>query len=295
MRILHLSDTHVTRMPGPNRYGVDPRESLRRMLHDCGEVTDVDVLVITGDLADDGSRDAYRDFLGLAGDFARQRRIPAVFTTGNHDERAAFTEVLGYGHRDAGGNERSEARLESADGERAAVTTVGGYRLISLDSLVPGKGYGLISAAQLAWLRDVLAEPAPNGSVLAFHHPPVMVPGVAVQRALGLRNGADLAGVISGTDVRAVLCGHFHLQILGMLDAVPVWVTPGVVNRVDLTARAGTERAAKGASASLIDLGGPHSPLFHTMHARDPQVGDTAYEADEAELAAVIAELGPGE
>jgi Icc protein len=290
MRLLHLSDTHLSREPGLDGEGVDTRESLRLILRDCGAIPGLDAVVITGDIADDGSPEAYTDALRLIGDFARERRLPAIFTTGNHDERTAFTAVLGSGHVDAAGPDR---RLDSPGGERAAVTTVGGYRIITLDSLVPGKGYGWISAAQLAWLRDVLAEPAPHGSVLAFHHPPVAVPGVAVQESIGLRNGPELAGVIGGTDVRLVLCGHFHLQLFGMLAGVPVWVTPGVVTRVDLTATPGTERAVKGASASLIDLGGPHSPVFHTLHARDPHAGETAYELGAGELDDVIAELGP--
>lgn len=293
MRILHLSDTHLTRTPGPDGDGVDTRESLRRILHDCREVPDLDVVVVTGDIADDGSHEAYTDALELVGAFARQRRIPAIFSTGNHDERAAFTAVLGSGHFDAGGRDQPEDQIGGADGARAAVTLVSGYRIVTLDSLVPGKGYGQISKAQLAWLRNVLAEPAPNGTVLAFHHPPIVVPGVAVQDALGLRNAQDLTDTISGTDVRLMLCGHFHLQLFGMLGSVPVWVTPGVVTRIDLTATPGTERAVKGASASLVDLGGPYSPVFHTLHARDPHVGQTAYEVDAMEMAAVIAKLGP--
>ncbi|HWS35218.1 MAG TPA: metallophosphoesterase [Actinoplanes sp.] len=293
MRILHLSDTHLTRASGPDGDGVDTRESLRRILHDCRKVPGLDVVVVTGDIADDASLEAYTDALELVSAFARQRRLPAIFSTGNHDERAAFTAVLGSGHFDAEGREQPTEQINGADGARAAVTMVSGYRIVTLDSLVPGKGYGQISKKQLSWLRDVLAEPAPHGTILAFHHPPVAVPGVAVQEALGLRNGRDLADAISGTDVRLILCGHFHLQLFGMLASVPVWVTPGVVTRIDLTATPGTERAVKGASASLIDLGGPHSPVFHTLHARDPHVGQTAYEADTMEMAAVIAKLGP--
>jgi 3',5'-cyclic AMP phosphodiesterase CpdA len=289
MRILHLSDTHITASAGLNQDGVDSRESLRRMLRDCGELPGLDVVVVSGDVADDGSAEAYADALELVGGFARQRRIPAIFSTGNHDERAAFTAVLGSGHV---GPDR---QLESAGGERAAASMVAGYRIITLDSLVPGKAYGLLSDAQLGWLRDVLAEPAPYGSVVVFHHPPVVVPGVAVQQAFGLRNSADLAEVIRGSDVQLLLCGHFHLQLFGMLAGVPVWVTPGVVNRIDLTATPGTERAVKGASASLIDLGAPHSPVCHTLHARDPRLGQTAHEIDAAGLDELIAGLGPSE
>lgn len=292
MRILHLSDTHVRRETGPDSRGVDARESLRRILRDCAEVPGIDALVITGDVADDGSREAYADVRDLVGTFAREHAIPAILSTGNHDERHAFTEVLGTGHRDATGTDRPAAQLESNDGERAAATVVAGYRIVTLDSLVPGKGYGQLSPVQLAWLRAVLAEPAEHGTVLAFHHPPLALAGVEVQRALGLQNSPDLADAIRGTDVRVVLCGHFHLQLFGMLEATPVWVTPGVVDRVDLTAAPGTVRTVRGASATLVDLGGPHSPVFHTLHARDPLVGATVHEADPAELAEVIAKLG---
>lgn len=287
MRILHLSDTHITAAPGPNPDGIDSRESLRQILHDCGELPGLDAVVVSGDVADDGSPEAYGDARRLIGAFARQRSIPAIFSTGNHDDRKPFTEVLGSGHPEP------EAELDSAGGERAAVTTIAGYRVVTLDSLVPGKAYGEISTAQLEWLREVLAQPAPNGSVLVFHHPPISLPGVAVQRAFGLLNGGALAEAIRGSDVRLLLCGHFHLQLSGMLDGVPVWVTPGVVNRIDLTATPGTERAARGASASIIDLGGPHSPVCHTLHARDPHAGETAHELTAARLGAVIAELGP--
>ncbi|MEU4689108.1 metallophosphoesterase [Actinoplanes sp. NPDC023714] len=293
MRILRLSDTHLTREPGRDGEGVDTRGSLRRILHDCRELPGLDALVITGDIADDGSREAYADARAQISAFAAERRIPALFTTGNHDDRTAFAAVLGSGHLTADGRDAPDSQLHSPDGERAAVTTVAGYRIVTLDSLIPGKGHGRISAAQLTWLRTVLADPAPNGSVLAFHHPPVTVPGVAVQAALGLHDVPTLAEAIAGTDVRLLLCGHFHLQLFGMLTGVPVWVTPGVVTRIDLTATPGTERAVKGASATLVDLGGPHSPTFHTLHARDPHTGETAYELDATELTSVIAKLGP--
>ncbi|GIE95122.1 metallophosphoesterase [Paractinoplanes rishiriensis] len=288
MRILHLSDTHVRRETGADARGVDARESLRRILHDCAEIPGLDALVLTGDVADDGSREAYADVRDLLAAFTREQGIPAYVTTGNHDERHAFTQVLGTGHAD-----RPITHLESADGERAAVSTVRGVRIVTLDSLVPGKGYGLLSRTQLDWLRAVLAGPAPHGTVVAFHHPPIHVPGVAVQRALGLQNPAELAEAIAGSDVRLLLCGHFHLQLTGALGGVPVWVTPGVVNRIDLTAAHGTERTVRGASASVVDLPEDGPPVMHTVHAHDPRAGATLHHADAVEVSEIIAKLGP--
>ncbi|MDT0343589.1 metallophosphoesterase family protein [Streptomyces litchfieldiae] len=292
MRILHLSDTHLDRDDAPNKFGVNATESLRRILADLRHLRAVDAVVVSGDIADDGSPEAYGAARELLGAFAAERNAPVIYSTGNHDERRAFAKVLGHGHLGPDGGDRAEAFVPSGEGERAAVSTVGGHRIITLDSLVPGKGYGHLGRAQLDWLRDVLRTPAPHGTVLVFHHPPVTL-DVEVQRALGLRNPADLADAIRGSDVRLILCGHFHLQIFGFLETTPVWVTPGVVSRVDLTAAPGTERAVRGASATLVRLDAAHGPLFHTFHARDPRAGETVYELDEQQLHSVIRELGP--
>ncbi|MGW3244434.1 metallophosphoesterase family protein [Streptomyces sp. NPDC001070] len=292
MRILHLSDTHLDRFGAPRAGGVNARESLRGLLNDLESVPDIDVIVISGDIADDGSLDAYISVRDIVRDFALRRRAPVFYSTGNHDERGAFARALGSGHLRPDGRNHARAVLSSPEGERAAVSVVDGYRFVTLDSLVPGMGYGLIGATQLGWLRDVLATPAPRGTVLVLHHPPIAL-DVEVQRALGLRNAGDLADAIRGTDVGLILCGHFHLQLSGYLETVPVWVTPGVVGRVDLTAPPGTERAVRGASATLIQLGAHHGPLFHTLHARDPRVGETVYELDQDQLRSVIAGLSP--
>ncbi|MCC9308945.1 metallophosphoesterase [Kitasatospora sp. RB6PN24] len=287
MRILHLSDVHISRIDGPDADGADGTAALRRMLGELVHLRDLDALVITGDVADDGSREAYTRIREIVGDFARERSAAVFYTTGNHDERGAFAEVLGSGH------ERPETVYEGPAGERAAASTVGGRRLITLDSLVPGKGYGWLSRAQLDWLADLLSAPAPLGTLLAFHHPPIAL-DVEVQRELGLRNAQELADVIRGTDVELILCGHFHLQLLGRFEQSTVWVTPGVASRVDLTVRPGSERVVHGPSASLVRLDVPHGPLIHTLHARDPRMGETVYEADEEQMREVIAKLGPG-
>lgn len=277
----------MERVDAPNGNGVDATESLRLMLAELRHVRGVDAVVVTGDIADDGAVEAYARVRELVGDFARPLHAPVFYTTGNHDEREAFGKVLGSGHTEP------QTVLETDASERAAVSTVGGYRFVTLDSLVPGKVYGRISAGQLEWLRGVLRDPAERGTVLAFHHPPLSLGLSVTQPVFGLLNPGELAAAIRGSDVRVVLTGHFHLQLFGMLESVPVWVTPGVVNRTDLTTPYGTERAVRGASASLVELGGPTSPLFHTLHARDPRAHETVYELGEEQTRAVVEKHGP--
>jgi 3',5'-cyclic AMP phosphodiesterase CpdA len=160
------------------------------------------------------------------------------------------------------------------------VSEVSGLRVITLDSLVPGSAYGHLGDAQLAWLGSVLAEPAPAGSVVVVHHPPIALSAAPWMATDGLRNAEAFGDVLAGTDVHAVLCGHFHLQLAGSLRGVPVSVTPGVVTRLDLTTRPHLWRGVKGAGATVVELGTAGAPLFHAVQARDPHAGEPVYLVD---------------
>ncbi|MEU5873610.1 metallophosphoesterase [Glycomyces sp. NPDC047369] len=264
MRVLHLSDTHLTGDGALHRTGVDAAGALRGLLADLEPLRRVDLVVVTGDIADDGSAGAYRLARDLVGAYAADRGAPVLFTTGNADDRANFTEVLGSGHLGPSGR---PCAVDAVDGpDRAAATALDGVRFITLDTLVPGKVHGRIGTAQLAWLRGLLAAPAPRGSVLAFHHPPIRFPN-AIQEPPTLANPADLADAIDGTDVHVILTGHYHLQLAGKLGAAMVWTGPAVVNRRDLSCGDDAVRYVAGSAATLIDLADPATPVFHTLQA----------------------------
>jgi Icc protein len=286
-RILHLSDTHLT-ASGLDEDGVDARGSLAGLLHDIRHVSGVDLVVVSGDVADDGSAAGYEDARQQIGAYAGERGIPVVFATGNHDNREHFAEVLGSGHLDVDGSDNG--RLFSAE-KRAAVSDRNGLRVITLDSLVPGAAHGEIGADQLAWLRRTLSEPAPLGSVVLFHHPPVTL-DIGFHQGIALQDPAELGEVIAGSDVHVILCGHFHHQLMGTLAGIPVLVAPGVVTRLDLTAPGHLMRGLHGAGAVVVDIGGPGELGCHLLQARDPRAGELAYLYDPANNQHVTTEAG---
>jgi 3',5'-cyclic AMP phosphodiesterase CpdA len=279
-RILHLSDTHVT-ASGFDQDGVNALASLDRILRDCRTLDGLDLVVVTGDIADDGSAEGCRLVRQRVAAFAAEYGIPHLYATGNHDRRPEFTDVLGTGHIGVDGDDIGQL-LDGCGEERAAVSYVRGLRVVTLDSLVPGSVHGVISDAQLEALSGLLATPAPAGTILAFHHPPLHIPTASWMERAGLHNRDALRDAIDGSDVIAVLCGHFHAQLYGQLGGAGVWVTPGVVTRVDLTGPTHLLRAVKGAGASVVELGGPFSPAFHVLHARDPEAGQQVYLIDPA-------------
>jgi 3',5'-cyclic AMP phosphodiesterase CpdA len=98
-----------------------------------------------------------------------------------------------------------------------------GLRIIALDTSVPGWHHGDLDVAQLAWLGEVLAEPAPHGTLLAMHHPP-LPSHLPLFDILELRHQDELADIVRDSDVRGILAGHLHYSSHGMFAGVPVSV-----------------------------------------------------------------------
>lgn len=162
MRILHLSDTHVSGPEGPDAEGIDARAVLDGLLHDCRHVEGIDLVVVSGDVTDDGSRAGYRAVRERVGAFATARGAAVVYATGNHDDRDAFRAELGVGHFDATGQGGGRALLGEQQ-ERAAISIIDEVRVITLDSLIPGRVEGVISTHQLEALSAELASPLSAG------------------------------------------------------------------------------------------------------------------------------------
>src|SRR5690348_14141719 len=113
------------------------------------------------------------------------------------------------------------------------VFLVDGLRIVALDTSVPGQHHGEVTDAQLAWLARVLDVPAPSGTILAMHHPPLpTVADLAV--AVELVEQHRLANVLEGTDVRAILAGHMHYSSFGTFAGIPVSVASSTCYTQDL-------------------------------------------------------------
>ncbi|MFL0566097.1 phosphodiesterase [Microbacterium sp. 179-I 1D1 NHS] len=235
--LLHLSDTHL-RGPGPQLFdSVDGEASLTAAL-DAIESSGIapDAIVFTGDLVDLGEAAAYDAIRALVDPFADRLGARLLWVMGNHDDRGAFREHL----------------LDETPADPTApydrVDELDGLRIVTLDTSVPGHHHGELSAAQLEWLRDVLATPAPLGTVLAMHHPPV--PSVLpLAASVELRDQNRLADVLRGTDVRAIIAGHLHYSTFATFAGIPVSVASSTCYAQDLTVPVGGSRPQDGAQA----------------------------------------------
>ena len=219
-------------------------------------------MVHTGDASEDGSPGSYRLLHEILDPFAAALAAPLVVVMGNHDVSAVYGEEIAAGER----------RPDSQD---RVVPLAGGGRVVVLDSSVPGAGYGHLDAEQLDWLRGVLAEPAPGGSVLAIHHPP-LVGATDLLRGLDLDGLDELADVLAGSDVRIVLSGHYHHEMTGQIAGIPVHVAPGITNVVDSVGADAHEQALALSGASVVELGEGAPRVVSSVYSN---AGDTADDA----------------
>ncbi|MBO0845648.1 MAG: metallophosphoesterase [Nocardioides sp.] len=208
--LAHLSDSHL--LTGDARQ-YDAIDTAARFAAALDRLSRMDpapqALVLTGDLADLGEPEAYRQLRALVEPVAEAMGAQVVWCMGNHDDRAAYSREL-FG-------EESEAPQDR-------VYDVAGLRIISLDSTVPGWHHGELSDEQLVWLRDLLATPAEHGTILALHHPPIPSPMLPVAEVIELLETDRLADVVRGSDVRAILGGHYHFTSHSTFAGIPVSV-----------------------------------------------------------------------
>ncbi|HET7075420.1 MAG TPA: phosphodiesterase, partial [Mycobacterium sp.] len=232
--LLHISDTHL--VSDGSLYGaVDADGRLGELLEQFKHSgVRPDAIVFTGDLADTGEPEAYRKLRAVVEPFADELGAELVWVMGNHDDRAALRSWL------------LDEAPSMAPLDRVCI--VDGLRIITLDTSVPGHHYGEISKSQLDWLAGELEVPAPNGSILALHHPPIpSVLDLAV--TVELRDQAALGRVLRGSDVRAILAGHLHYSTNATFVGIPVSVASATCYTQDLTVAAGGTRGRDGAQA----------------------------------------------
>jgi 3',5'-cyclic AMP phosphodiesterase CpdA len=219
MLIAQLSDPHV-RPEGKLYQGV--ADSNRMFSEALGHVHALDqrpdLLLITGDLVDEGRPDEYammRELLSVS-------RIPFLVIPGNHDHRENFRAAF------------HDQSWLPAEGPLHWCVDDHPVRVMGLDSCVPGKHHGHIDAQGLAWLAATLALETIKPTLLLLHHPPFVsgIPYMDQHRCLETQQLEEI--VRAASNIEVVLCGHVHRTILRRWAGTVVCSCPSSTTEIDL-------------------------------------------------------------
>jgi 3',5'-cyclic-AMP phosphodiesterase len=254
--IAQLSDVHV-RPVGQLYKGVadSNRHLSEAIAHLHALDRRPDLVVVSGDLVDEGHPDEYAHAAALLAAL----HIPYRVMPGNHDERGALRAAF-VAHD-----------YLSAEGSMHFCLDDHPVRIIALDTTVPGRHHGHIDANGLDWLRSVLEADTAKPTVVFMHHPP-FVSGISYLDAYRLIDEKPLAQVIGAFDnIHAVLCGHVHRTMLRRWAGTVVCCCPSTTTQIAL------ELMPKAKPESFV---GPAACMLHLWDAEHGLVSHTSYIGD---------------
>lgn len=201
IRIVQLTDPHLFGRPGQTLLGLDTVDSFQQVLNELSGPS-IDRIVLTGDIAQDASETAYETLISMLSPLG----VPFHWVPGNHDNAQLMAKVAST----------------HGGGIGDKVVQIGRWRIILLDTSVPGKVYGQLSEQELAHLQKELTAAEANDQycLVCLHHNPL--PGTSDWMLdIGLQNADELQLTLVPYRhrVAAVLFGHIHQNIDRVTEA----------------------------------------------------------------------------
>lgn len=190
--IVQITDPHLFADADGRLLGMNTRDSLDKVIDKVLlEQPQIDLLLITGDLTQDGSVASYQAFQRMSA----RIQAPTRWFAGNHDEPLVMEEVT-----------RGTDLLEP-------VADIGAWRIILLNSAVPGSVPGYLAQRELELLERSLKEAPDRHHLICLHHHPISI-DCKWMEPIGLRNADALFAIIDRyPQTRALLWGHIHQEI----------------------------------------------------------------------------------
>ncbi|MFT0211724.1 3',5'-cyclic-AMP phosphodiesterase [Pseudomonas sp. F1_0610] len=201
--IVQITDSHLFSQPDAQLLGITTLESFKQVVSLVRqEMGEIDLLLVTGDIAQDSSPVAYRQFAHYTEGLASNTR----WLPGNHDELLQMQSFC-----------RNNSFLNTQ-------TSLGNWLLLTLNSHVRHQSYGYL--ADIPALEKKLKTTEQEHIMLAIHHH-ILPLGSAWLDNINLRNADEfLACIKQFPQVKLVSCGHAHQLSDLTLEHIRIVTTP---------------------------------------------------------------------
>ena len=206
VQLLQVTDSHIFDGADSILRGMNTRDSFEAVMAAAGaDGGGLDLLLATGDMAQDGSAGAYRYLAERFDDFGK----PAFWLPGNHDDSKTM---------------RQNFVGTSIHAEKLVL--VGNWLILLLDSTIPGEVHGHVADQQLDFMDRALREHGERHALVCLHHQ-ARETGSAWIDAKGLLNAGSLrARLDAHANLRGVLWGHVHQEAHQDIGGVDWMSTP---------------------------------------------------------------------
>jgi Icc protein len=188
--IAHLTDTHLFAESDRLLVGIPTDASFKAVLAEITQtLPDVDLLLLTGDLSQDGSIESYQRMRNTLD----SHQIPAYCLAGNHDDLSTM-----------------QKHLPSEYVSLSRSQNIGNWKILLLSSVVVGAVHGYFAEAELTCLEEQLNSDRDRPTLIAFHHPAVAI-GSPWMDGICLTNQEQFWEICDRyQQIKVVLSGHAH-------------------------------------------------------------------------------------
>lgn len=184
--------------------GVNTAQSLRRVINAIVRNERPHLVIATGDLRQDATRGVYQRFSEAIAPLG----VPVLALPGNHDDVAIMA-----------------ASLANSTVNTASIHDIGRWRIVQLNTVVPGEVWGKLADSELENLEAALDTD--RHVLVGLHHPPLSISSQWLD-GIVLRNSQSLFAVIERHPgvVKGVVAGHVHQETHVCRGTVHYYTTP---------------------------------------------------------------------
>ncbi len=179
-----------------------------------------DYVLLLGDLVDSGIKEGHEAFAVMLKNFEAKSGKRVFVVPGNHDLYGITADEFASIYADFG---YSEAIVKDTLSKSYAVDLKGNYRLLVIDSTLPGESDHGLTAERVEWIKAQCDKADKDGKyiITAMHHNLInrvsaasfIHEGDAVDESLGL------ADILAKAGVKYMFTGHSHNQDISAYKA----------------------------------------------------------------------------
>ena len=196
IQLIQITDTHLYGTPSGTLLKMNTHNSFEQVLKVVKEKEDViDLILATGDIAQDVSEAAYKEFTQNI----EQLNAPFRWIPGNHDNAKVMSQV-------ANGSSAGDKSVR-----------VNNWQILMLDTSVEGQVHGMLTQDELDFLKSKLQEAEIDNSVdhtlVCLHHNPVKG-NAGWMKDIGLHNKEAFWETLKqSSTLKCVVYGHVHQEL----------------------------------------------------------------------------------
>ena len=209
LKIGQISDAHIGEDNTPVQE-IDVRKNFLTA-YNSESMKNLDLLVLSGDLADNATPNAY----AFIADVVKDSKVPVCIIPGNHDKLEVmekYFDLKGMVH-----NGKCYYRYD-----------IDGRSIFFLDS-----ASGTVSGEQLSWLERETAK-VDDEVLLFLHHPPCFCGHKFMDLRYSLTNIDEVQATLSRIkNLKHIFVGHYHSEMTVQLEDKTVYVTPSTQMQIN--------------------------------------------------------------